>query len=304
MLVYPNTITIILRPAAYFQKLTDVSFVQNKPRLSQYLRVSKIEVTEEGQLILFFVLPDYVIVNGQVFAGRFNKDDKFVAVKIANVKLTQENPVYVHLFTEQSLIQVEGTEDLVQLSMHVHVVLSDSWLSPYEQYQGLQYYGAIRISYDKENRKFYSVPESFTEELYTPEYADRPYQLYVIVPDNPLYILTFGLTEDDIVVLPLVEGYDSFPDSEVSYLVSRMKTDWKSKEFNFTQLDLTKLQTPELVLDTPNFYDTMFVHGAYTVVEHIFVGAPVEERDIKSILQDEYFYIVASRKVEPDTYAF
>lgn len=304
MLVYPNTITVILKPAAYFQKLTDISFVQNKPKLSQYLRISKIEITEEGQPILFFVLPDYTIINGQVFAGRFNKDDKFVAVKIANLKLTRENPVYMHLFTEQSLIQVEETNDLAQLSIHIYVVLSDTWLSPYEQPQGFQYYGAIKVAYDKENKKFYSIPESLTEELYTPEYADRPYQLYVVVPDNPAYILTFGLTGEDIIVLPLVEGYNSFSDSEVSYLVSKMKTDWKSKEFNFTQLDLANLQTPELILDTPNAYDTMFVHGAYTIVEHIFIGAPVTENDAEFILQDEYFHISANNKIEPDTYAF
>jgi len=305
MITYPNSISVTINPGAYFERVPTAHFVQNKPLLSQHIRLISLEVdSKTGLPTASFVLPDYVLSNGVAYLGRYNKDEKFIAVQLANMVLPKSTEFYIHLYVEHLITPVFGNSDLVNLLVIVHFVLTDSWLEPYQVPPTLKYYGCIKVTYDSETDRYKATTETFIEELYAGEYADKPVRLYVVMPDNPLYLSTFGLLDEEIVVTPLVEGYDNFEPSDVTFVKEQV-----SKHGKQTGIYETEIQQAasyfDVLLDANNTYSSVRYQGLYTITEHIVIGAPTTTDDLITILlEDEFFQTSLHRKVSHNTFAY
>jgi len=308
MLVAPNTFTVFIKPASIYRRSTQPDLVYRLPYANRFIRISDIYLDDKETLVLKLVLPDYIVNNGVLFIGEYNTDQNFFAVKVNNIRFTRsDKPIYVHLYTEYTT-DLKGTIDsdhALQLLIKLHLILTDTHTEPLtKQLPTLQYFGCVKLVYNSENKKWSIQPVKFVDEYYAPEYKNRPYALYIVVPANPQYILTYGLTDYELHILPLTEGTGPFSNEDLQMLDKMLRSKWNPYQLiDNRPVDINQILEPVLILDTPNSGTTEQIAGAITIIEHIFIGANIPEDKIAEILSNKNFGVSASRIIKPESFA-
>jgi len=305
MLLYPNQFTVFIKPGAYFERAFDINFIRERPKSSQYIRLVDIEVTEKGDLTVFFVLPDYIISNGTVFVGKYEYNEQFIAVTVKTIKpLT--NKFFVHLYVEQDIHTNHINEDIIECNLYVHFVLSDSFEQPFEPNTSLLYYGCIEI-YKKDDRNSVEYGYrlgSIIDELYAPIYKNRSqFNQFITVASNPIFLYSMALEEVDVIVLGLTDGEIAFPSEEAEYIARMLQIKWASHR-KIVNDKASTVVIADNILDQNNGTLYLDEAGVFVIVEHIFVGTNITEDKIVDILSDpNNGHISASRVVTKKTFA-
>lgn len=284
MLLYPNQFTIFVKPGAYFERVYDVNFVRERPKLSQYIRLADIEVTEAGDFTAFLVLPDYIISNGTVFIGRYEYAQQFIAVTVKNIKpLT--NRFFVHMYIEQDIYTTHINDDIIECNLYLHFVVIDSFEQPFEANTSLMYYGNIEVR--RENNKYVYNLGSIIDELYTPIYKEKSqFNQFITLSSNPMFVLATTVEEEDVIVIGLTDGSLEFPETESEYITTMLQNKWSNHKKILSDKE-SAITVADGILDQNNgtlFFDQA---GVFVIVEHIFLGANITENVALSILEDE-----------------
>jgi len=284
MLLYPNQFTVFIKPGAYFERVYDVNFIRERPKLSQYIRLADIEVTEAGDFTVFLVLPDYIISNGTVFIGRYEYMQQFIAVTVKNIKpLTSR--FFVHIYVEQDVYTTHINDDIIECNLYIHFVVSDSFEQPFEANTSLMYYGNVEIC-RQDNKYVYNLG-SIIDELYAPIYKEKSqFNQFITLSSNPMFVLATTIEEDEVIVIGLTDGSLQFPETESEYVATMLQSKWNNNKKILSD-KVSTITIADGILDQNNgtlYFDQA---GVFVIVEHIFLGANITEEVALSILEDE-----------------